>query len=351
MRTASFASMFATGVALLVACGGIVDQGNGTGTGPNGGEENGADRGNVSAQPTSETAADPDVVAADVGTPSAIAMTEDRVYFTTRTTSQNGVMNDAGALFAVFKRAGSKPLILSTDVKSAHYEALAVDATHAYVATSDARLFRIPLEGGAEDPIADLSAPAVSITVDATHVVFATSAGIVERVLKDGTGAIEAVATIAGRPRAVSVDEDGAIYVATSVTEGEGGSIVKVGGAGEPSVLATSASSPCAMVRDGDRLYFSAASGVHRLSLAGGPLTTVTAGSFAACALAADKEDLFFATAERAGTSGLMRAPATGGESKPIAAAKRTIVTPGAVAVDASHVYWLDATSVLRVTR
>ena len=37
--------------------------------------------------------------------------------------------------------------------------------------------------------------------------------------------------------------------------------------AGEPAVLTTSASSPCAMVRDGDQLYFSASSAVHRLSL------------------------------------------------------------------------------------
>jgi sugar lactone lactonase YvrE len=344
MRTASFASMIGTGVALLVACGGLVDQGS-TPDGEIGAPDRG---GSVSPQPKTETAASADVVAADVGTPSAIAMTEDRVYFTTRSTLQNGVMNDAGALFAVFKRLGSKPLMLSTDSRSAHYEALAIDGTHAYVATSDSRLFRIPLEGGSEDAIADLSAPAVSITVDATHVVFATSAGVVERVPKDGTGAIEAVATVAGRPRAVTVDDDGAVYVATSVTEGEGGSIVKITGAGEPSVLTTSASSPCAMMRDGDSLYFSASSAVHRLSLAGGPPTTVTAGSFAACALAADKDDLFFATA---GGAGLMRAPATGGESTPITAAKRALSTPGAVAVDASHVYWLDATSVLRVVK
>jgi hypothetical protein len=343
MRTASFASMIATGVALLVACGGLADGGTASN-----GEISAPDRnGSVAPQPKPDTAATPDVVAADVGTPSAIAVTGDRVYFTTRTTLQSGVMNDAGALFAVFKRPGSKALLLSTDTKSAHYEALALDATHAYVATSDARLFRIPLEGGPEDPIADLSAPAVSIAVDASHVVFATSAGVIERVPKDGTGAIEAVATVAGRPRAVTVDDSGAIYVATSVTEGEGGSIVKVAGNGEPSVLTTSASSPCAMVRDGDRLYFSAASGVHRLALAGGPPAMVTAGSFAACAIAADREDLFFAT----GSVGLMRAPASGGESTPIAASKRALATPGAVAVDATHVYWLDSTSVLRVVK
>lgn len=338
--------MIGTGVALLVACGGLVDEGT-SGTADIGTPERAAAGTVAPPSPKAETVAAPDVVAADVGVPSAIALTADRVYFTTRTTLQHGIMNDAGALFAVWKRPGSKPLLLSTDPKSAHYEALALDATHAYVATSDARLFRIPLDGGDPDAIADLSAPAVSMTVDDTHVVFATSAGVIERAPKDGTGAIEPIATVAGRPRAVSVDDTGSVYVATSVTEGEGGSIVKIAGAGEPSVLTTSASSPCAMVRDGDRLYFSAASAVHRLALSGGPPTTVTAGSFAACAIAADKDDLFFAT----GTLGLMRAPATGGESTPIAAAKRAVATPGAVALDASHVYFLDGASVLRAAK
>jgi hypothetical protein len=216
--------MIGTGVALLVACGGLVDQGPGQnddlGTGEGDGE------GRASPQPKADAVAAPELVAADVGTPSAIALAGDRVYFTTRTTLQNGVMNDAGALFAVFKRPGSKALLLSTDSKSAHYQALAIDETHAYVATSDARLFRIPLGGGAEDPIADLSASAVSMAVDAEHVVLATSTGVIERVPKDGTGAIEPIATVAGRPRAVSVDENGGVYVATSVTEGEGGTIV-----------------------------------------------------------------------------------------------------------------------------
>lgn len=344
MRTASFASMIGTGVALLVACGGLADGGSTTGEGV---DPPGRGAQAPEAHPRTETVAAPEILANDVGVPSAIGMTEDRVYFTTRTTLQGGVMHDAGALFAVWKRPGSKPLLLSTDAKSAHYEALALDASHAYVATNDARLFRVPLAGGPEEAIADLAAPAASIAVDATHVVFATSAGVVERAPKDGTGAIEAVATVAGRPRAVSVDESGAIYVATSVTEGEGGTIVKIVGNGEPSVLTTSASSPCAMIRDGERLFFSASSAVHRLSLAGGPPSTVTAGSFAACAIAVDGADVFFA----AGTLGLMRAPALGGEPVAVVGAKHALATPGAVAVDATHVYWLDGASVLRTAK
>lgn len=340
--------MMVSGVALLVACGGLAD---GTTTG---GEVGAPERGvpatsgkTPAPSPNAETASVADVVAADVGVPSAIAIADERVFFTTRTTMQSGVMNDAGALFATYKRAGSKPLLLSTDPKSAHYEALAIDAMHAYVATSDARLFRIRLSGGVADEIADLAAPAVAVAVTGEHVVFATSAGVIERVPKDGTGAIEPVATVAGRPRAVNVDDSGAIYVATSVTEGEGGSVLKIAGGGEPSVLTTSASSPCAMVRDGEKLYFSASSAVHRLSLAGGPPATVTAGSFAACAIAVDGSDVFFA----AGSVGLMRAPAAGGEPSPLLAARHALATPGAVAVDATHVYWLDSTSVMRVAK
>jgi hypothetical protein len=347
MRIASLASVTAGWVALLAACGGLADQST-----TNGNDVAAPERGHalttIAPTPNAETVAAPDVVAEDAGVPSAIALTDDRVFFTTRTTLQSGVMNDAGALFAVFKRPGSHALLLSTDKHSAHYEALALDETHAYVATSDAHLLRIPLAGATEESIADLSAPAVSITVNDTHVVFATSAGVVERVPKDGTGEIEAVATVAGQPRAVSVDESDAIYVATSVTEGEGGTIVKipVGGA-EPSVLTTSASSPCAMIRDGQKLFFSASSAVHRLSLTGGPPSTVTAGSFAACAIAVDGNDVFFAT----GNVGLMRAPVSGGAPLPVMAAKHALPTPGAVAVDATHVYWLDSTSVLRVAK
>src|SRR5687768_15696132 len=101
MRTASFASMIGTGVALLVACGGLADGGNTTGeTVP--APERGAQA--PEPQPKAETVAAPEIVANEVGSPSAIAMTDDRVYFTTRTTLQGGVMHDAGALFAVWKR-------------------------------------------------------------------------------------------------------------------------------------------------------------------------------------------------------------------------------------------------------
>src|SRR5262245_49896391 len=108
MRTASLASMTVGGFALLVACGGLADQ-----TTTTNGEVGGPERGGASVAPTpkAETIAAPDIVAADVGVPSAIALADDRIYFTTRTTLQGGVMNDAGALFVAYKRPGSRALL------------------------------------------------------------------------------------------------------------------------------------------------------------------------------------------------------------------------------------------------
>ena len=46
---------------------------------------------------------------------------------------------------------------------------------------------------------------------------------------------------------------------------------------------------------------------------------------------------------------GLMRAPIAGGEPVAVAQASRALTQPGAVAVDATHVYWLTDTAVLRL--
>jgi hypothetical protein len=96
-----------------------------------------------------------------------------------------------------------------------------------------------------------------------------------------------------------------------------------------------------------------------------GEVATVASGSFTACAIAADKDSLFFATtvpnalpvksgdATSAPSSGLglMRAPIAGGEPVAVAQASRALAQPGAVAVDASHVYWLTESAVLRLRK
>ncbi len=340
--------MLASSAVLLAACGGLTDQSSSREVG-GGGDVSGSERAgrpSSGAPAAGQPTANAERVADDIGVPGAIALASDRVLFTTTKTKLHGELRDTGGLFVVHKRLGPA-LLVALDEKGARYDALAVDATHAYVATSDARLLRVPLAGGAESPIAELAAPALAIATAGNRVYFATSDGVVERVPADGVGAIEPIATVAGRPRAISVDDQGAVYVATSVSDGEGGSIVKVAPeGGEPTVLTTSPASPCAMTRDGHELFFTAESAVHRLPVEGGQPATVTAGASSACAIATDGADLWFA-----GGTGLMRAPAAGGQPIALPAAAKALATPGAVAVDASHVYWLEGTAVLRLAK
>lgn len=314
----------------------------------------------------------PDRVADGLGSPSALAMTDDRVIFTTRSTMLSGESVEAGALFVADKRVGPA-LMLTVDRQGASFDALVADATTAFVATSDARLLGVPVAGGTTRTLATLDAPAIALAAFGDHVYFASSAGAVARVAKRG-GQVEPLATITGSIRGLQAD-DAAVYVATGAGEETGAGILRVALDGTVKSLAAGAE-PCAMIRDGRSLFWTSlemssgstrlASGkVLRLSLDGGAAATVASGSFSACAIAADKDSLYFATSfpsalpVKAGGPGaaptpglgLMRAPIAGGEPVAVAQASRALTQPGAVAVDASHVYWLTETAVLRLRK
>jgi len=315
-------------------------------------------------------------VADGLGAPSAIAITSDAVLFTTRSTMLGGELVAAGGLFVASKRAGT-PLMLTVDHQGATYETLVTDGTTAFVATSDARVLAVPVAGGPARVVATLDASAVAITVNGDYVYFATDAGALARVAKKG-GASEPLATITGAVRGLQAD-DAAVYVATGAGEETAAGIVRVALDGKVTTLASSAQ-PCAMIRDGRSLYWTnvaaatTASGqgkgeILRLALDGaGSAATVASGSFSACAIAADRDSLYFATTlpdalplrahgggggGAASTSGigLMRAPIAGGEPVAVAQASRALAQPGAVAVDATHLYWLTETAVLRLRK
>ena len=316
----------------------------------------------------------PEHVADGVGTPSAIAMTADRVVFTTHDTFVGGERVAAGALFVADKRVGPA-LLLTVDHQGASFDALTTDGTTAFIATSDARLLGAPVAGGAATTLATLAAPAVALATSGNHVYFATSAGALARVAKSG-GAAEPLATITGAIRGLEAD-DVAVYVATGAADATPAGIVRVPLDGGASTMLSSGGEPCAMIRNGRSLFWTSLAAaqdattkldkgeVLRLSLDGGPVATVASGAFAACAIAADQDSLYFATTlpsalpVKSGGSngapssglGLMRAPIAGGEPVAIAQASKALAQPGAVAVDASHVYWLTESAVLRLAK
>lgn len=315
----------------------------------------------------------PEHVADGVGTPSAITMTEDRVVFTTRSTMLGSELVRTGALFVADKRV-RPALMIEVDRQGASFDALATDGSTAFVATSDARLLGTPVAGGKTITLATLAAPAVAVATSGKYVYYATESGVLGRVAKAG-GRAEPLATITGAIRGLEAD-DVAVYVATGAAEKTPAGIVRVPLDGGAAKVLTAGGEPCAMIRDDRRLFWtslaaatstatSIAKGeVRRLSLDGGEVATVASGSFSACAIASDKDSLYFATtvanalpvkagggAGSSGGLGLMRAPIGGGEPVAIAQASRALAQPGAVAVDASHVYWLTESAVLRLKK
>lgn len=352
-------------LAFLAACGGSVD--TTTTSDPATLPQRPAEQGTY----VPPAASGPEHVADGLGAPSAIAMTSDSVLFTTRSTMLGGELVAAGGLFAASKQAGA-PQMLAVDHQGATYEALVTDGTTAFIATSDARILGVAAVGGVPKVLATLQANAVAITTNGDYVYVATDAGALARVSKTG-GPVETLATITGAVRGLQAD-DAAVYVATGAGEETAAGIVRVALDGKVTTLASSAE-PCAMIRDGRSLYWTnvaaattSAQGkgeILRLALDGAAAAaTVASGSFSACAIAADHDSLYFATtlpnalpvkanggsgSKAMSGLGLMRAPIAGGEPVAIAQASRALAQPGAVAVDATHLYWLTETAVLRL--
>jgi hypothetical protein len=315
------------------------------------------------APPLPPTPNAPETIAKDIGEPSAIALDGDRALFTTRRTIVSGELTTSGALFAKDKRVGDA-LLIALDREGGTYETLTTDGVSAFVATGDARILRVPLMGGDDELLAKISEPAISLATHGDYVYFACESGAVGRVLKAGSNP-ETLGTVSGAVRGITADDD-AVYLASSQ-----GGIVRITLATKASTpLAPAAGEPCAMVRDGTRLYWTARKpegdgAVLRLPLEGGDVTTVASGSFAACAIAADDASLYFATSAPgtapgsmsvrsnggSGGLGLMRSPITGGDPVAVAGAVGALAQPGSVAVDATHIYWLTATAVLRLEK
>lgn len=350
---------FACAAALLLACGGRVDDPAPTDVG-------------VAAPPRAPAPAAPsqssptrgvETVAGDVGAPTAIALSGEAAYFVTRTTTLGGELVRAGAVFVAYK-AGGDPLMLAIDKQGATYEALALTSEHVFYGASDGRVLRVPARGGDVTEVASVGSPIVALSALGKDVYYAAESGEVGRLADEG-GALP-LATLDGPARALAATDD-AVLVAGGGAPSE---ILRVARDGaEPAPLAPAGGSACGLIRAGDRAFWTAGpadpgtrGAARSVALAGGAVATVAEGDFTACALAADGKDLYFVTAApqaalpvraSGATPGvsLMRAPIAGGPASPIESVAAPLPHHGALAADASHVYWLDATGVRRVRK
>lgn len=308
--------------------------------------------------------------------PSAVVTTAESVLFTTRWNMLAGERVDAGALYAVDKRVGS-PLLLAVDRRGAAWDALVSDGADAFIAASDGRLLAVPVMGGEVRTVAELPIAAAFLAVSGEHLYYASEAGDVGRAPKVG-GDPESLGTApSAHVRGLEVDGS-SIFVALGPEGERGGTVVRLpleGGEAETALDVPAGATPCAMTRGEGRLLvtsvprdaaISADGAVLAVDLRGGAVATLASGRFSACAVAGDGADVFFAAARpgifnvRAGVSsttadeaglGIMRAPLAGGAAVPVAGAAGALAKPGALTVDAEHLYWLSARAVSRVRK
>jgi hypothetical protein len=288
-----------------------------------------------------------DRIAEGLGAPSAIGLSPRDIVFTTRATMVSGELVEAGGLYVRDKLVGV-PLLISLDGRGAAYESLAVDSDEAFVGTSDGRVIVMPLRGGTSRTIVEAESPLAAVTVSGMSVYYATTKGNVFRAPRVGGKSVP-IGTVSTAVRGIEVDGE-AVYVATT------DAIVRFEKNDGHVVEGVAAGAPCAMVRAGRKLFWtsqpstqpvSGASGaVLRLALDEGDVQAVVVGAYGACAIVSDASSVYFATTRV--DAGLMRAPILGGTPEKVAGSLTALTKPGAVAVDATHVYWLTTTSVLR---
>ncbi len=332
--TSSIPSLFGCVlVALVAACGGRADAPLDETTVPAPEREPTGDEG-LFIPPTIPGV---DRIADGLGTPSAIALSENDIAFTTRATMVGGELVAAGGLYVKNKKVGV-PLLLLLDGRGAAYESVVVDGGEAFIGTSDGRVLTLPLRGGQETAIVEAESPVSALTVTGTFVYYATNQNEVLRVLRTG-GKSEPIGKVSSPVRGIEVDDE-KVYVATT------DAIVRFTKT-EGHVVEGASGSPCAMIRDGRKLFWTNQAtdrpSVLRLALDVGDVQAVVAGGSPACAIASDAASVVFAT-----DSGLMRVPTSGGRPEKVSGSMNALTKPGAVAVDGTHVYWLTHDAVLR---
>jgi hypothetical protein len=321
---------FASTLALLTACGGSVN-------------ENGLRDGGPPADARhAEPDASPDAV--DAGSPTC------RVGGGTVVTLASG-MNQPWDLVVdgqyVYWTVNGDGLILKTPVGGGAISTLAseqygptqivVDHTTAYWLTQD-DVESVSLSGGATTPIA--TAPSMSyrsLTVMGGELYFAESAtgqypGSIVAHSADGT--LTTLAANQTQPGDIVVDErrlywnnetPSGLFTVQSVSPA-GGSVI--------TLLTSDTKSLVAAL--GGNLYLAGADGLFRQPLNGGASTKLTSG-FPGQSVAIDSENLYWATYNT-----IMCVPLVGGRVITLVSGPGGINNSGAIAVDATSVYWTD---------
>jgi hypothetical protein len=128
-----------------------------------------------------------ETIATPSAAPDAIAIDSANVYWAT---------HDGGSTFEIGLRAksGGPPATLASSTSG--YASIAIDATYVWYARADGEIGRVPIAGGASEPIVTGETAPSSVAVDAANVYWIADGGLV-RATRDGASRTPLVVTTA----------------------------------------------------------------------------------------------------------------------------------------------------------
>ncbi len=276
----------------------------------------------------------------------AIMAVGPNLYVTTKATTMGGVLTQNGGLYMVPK-AGGEALLLAADHRGASYTDLALDANgDVVIGTSDGRIMRVPMFGGAETEIMSGAPEIVSIATDATHVYFAHAKGSVLAV--DYAGHAPALlATPGSSVRAMTVAGD-SLYVAYEA--GKTGGLLRIHTADQRTeTVAHTGFGLSGLSVMNDVAYLSNHAGdVLSTKVTGGATSHIATQQPSPCGVLADSSNVFWLSVTGAN---LWHASHDGKTQAPIAEVAKAVASPHALAADDAAIYVLADSEVVRVEK
>jgi hypothetical protein len=257
-----------------------------------------------------------------------------------------GVMTGNGGLY-MLPKAGGDALLLAADHRGAAYTDLALDADgNIIVGTSDGRLMRVSMFGGAETELMSGAPEIVSVAADATHVYFAHAKGSVMSIDYQGQNA-----TLLAQPgsavRVLSLAGD-SLYAAYDVSKT--GGLLRIHTAdGTTETVASTGGGLSGLSVVSDVAYLSSQAGlVFSTKVTGGAVSEVAKAQPSARGVLADAASVYWLSA---GDANLWRASHDGLSSAPIAQVPAAVSSPRALVTDDAAIYVLADAEVVRVEK